>query len=101
MIARPLAASQFPLHNSCVKLFFYTRNGCHLCDRLESLLAPHLKAAARSGAVELIMRNIEDDDAWYEKYWDRIPVVELDGKVILEGKPDENEVARAIKALRG
>ncbi|MEX2213172.1 MAG: glutaredoxin family protein [Phycisphaeraceae bacterium] len=80
-------------------LYFYTREGCHLCDRLESLIAPHLKAPAQPGGAELIERNIEENDAWYEKYWDRIPVVELDGAVVLEGKPEAAEVATAMKRL--
>ena len=76
-------------------LLFYTRYGCHLCERLESLLSPYLQ----NSRFTLTHIDIEDDAAAYDLYWSRIPVLMADNRVILEGKPSEAEVTRAIQDL--
>lgn len=77
------------------RLILYTRPRCHLCDRLEVLVRSHLKAL---GAT-LEKRDVDDDPDWEERYGLRIPVVELDGRVILEGKPTAQEAAAAFARL--
>ena len=76
-------------------LIFYTRAGCHLCDRLEAMLAPHLR---RTG-LALNKRDIATNEAWHHIYGDRIPVVMHDNRVILEGRPEQHEVDAAMKTL--
>ncbi len=75
----------------------YGRRSCHLCDRLEVLLVPHLR---KLGATPN-KRDIDDDPAWYDLYHERIPVLEYDGRVILEGRPSAEEVAAALRGIRG
>jgi len=79
-----------------MRLDFYTRPNCPLCDRLEEMLEPHLAAASgrRGEPVELIHHNILDDPAWHAAYRDRVPVAVLGDRVLLEGRPDDEEVAR-------
>lgn len=49
--------------------------GCHLCDEAREVVAV-VCAEAGAGWSEL---SIEDDPALYDAYWERIPVVLVDG----------------------
>lgn len=88
-------------YHGVMRLYFYTRPNCPLCDRLEQLIEPHLAALQqrRGEAADLIVRNILDQSAWRETYHQRIPVLMLDERVLLEGGPSEAEVARALTNL--
>lgn len=73
--------------------------GCCLCDELLDHLQPHLKKLRKSHDVELIKRNIAEDETWLETYRIRIPVLTCEGKVLLEGRPTEVEIAAAMTGL--
>lgn len=79
-----------------VRLNFYTRPGCGLCDRLKAMLAQDLRAMG----IELHDVNIADDPGLTEQFGFRIPVVTLDDRIILEGRPDEAQVRNAMQALK-
>ena len=76
-------------------LNLYTRDGCHLCYRLAQMIEPWVN----EHRIDLRKCDIETNDAWYEAYWSRIPVLMHDDRVILEGKPDEAQVAAAMQTL--
>jgi hypothetical protein len=60
----------------------YSRDGCHLCDEARSaILATREERAER---FELREVDIESDDALLAAYLERIPVVEVDGRVVSE-----------------
>jgi glutaredoxin len=50
--------------------------GCHLCDDAREVV---LRVAAETGAV-VEERDITVDTALYEKYWEQVPVVLVDGE---------------------
>lgn len=52
------------------------KSGCHLCDDARTQIA---SVCAESGDAwhEL---SIEDDPALYDEYWERIPVILVDGR---------------------
>ncbi|MBT9313715.1 glutaredoxin family protein [Leptothoe kymatousa] len=52
------------------KLIFYTKPGCHLCEGLEEKLAnlSHLP-------IDLEMRDITQNPAWFAEYQYEIPVL--------------------------
>ena len=52
-------------------------------------------------AVKLIKRDITDASDWYEAYWNRIPVLVHEQEVLLEGRPEAEEVDRVIGVLIG
>jgi glutaredoxin len=66
-------------------LVFYGRPDCHLCDEVRALVKP---LAAEADDLELVEVDIESDDALFRRYLERIPVLELDGRVISELVPD-------------
>jgi len=67
------------------RLILYGRPDCHLCDEARVILS---KLLAEAGDVEIEERNIEEDDVLLREYLERIPVIELDGRVIGELVPD-------------
>lgn len=58
------------------RLQLITRVDCHLCDVAKEAMA---RVAARSG-LEWEELDVDADPALQEEYWDRVPVVLLDGK---------------------
>ncbi|MCA1831971.1 MAG: glutaredoxin family protein [Actinomycetota bacterium] len=60
-----------------MKLTLYMRPGCHLCDD------------ARTQMLALGLTwdevDIDGDDVLQEKFFLRIPVIELDGRIVAEG----------------
>jgi glutaredoxin len=72
-----------------MKILLYSRRGCHLCEQAEEMLstvAPNAVIVDVDGSPELIAA-----------FGLRVPVVEVDGAVVLEGRFDE---ARLIARLR-
>ncbi len=79
-----------------MQLVLYTRKGCCLCDRLEEMLRPHL--GPLMDRIE--RRDLDREPEYRPLYDDRIPVLTCDGEVVLEGRPTEDEVSRAIATMR-
>jgi hypothetical protein len=85
-----------------MKLHLFSRPQCHLCDRLEELIKPHIDALARrvgEGNVHLVKFNIDDNAQWREMYGTRIPVLTVNEQILLEGRPDPTEVERIMRTL--
>ncbi len=76
-------------------LTLYTREGCHLCHRLVEMIQPWLD----EHHITLERCDIETNDVWYETYRSRIPALTCDNRVILEGKPDEEQVRTTMNEL--
>jgi glutaredoxin len=73
----------------------YTRPGCHLCDEARDAI---VSLGAAEGTFELREIDIDGDDELHARFLERIPVVEVDGRVVAELHL-EPEVLR--QALRG
>ncbi len=71
------------------RLVLYGRPGCHLCDEAREIVRG---LVAEAGDVELEDRNIDEDDELLREFLERIPVVELDGRVIGELVPDRERL---------
>ena len=76
---------------------FYRRPQCGLCGEIEGLLM----SAARRYGVAVQQVNIDEDRAAWALYWDRIPVVEIEGGPTFFEPIDAAELQAAIqKAAR-
>lgn len=75
-------------------IHFYSKPNCPLCDRLEEMIEPYVE-----GKFDVEHRNILLEKSWYDAYWDRIPVVAFGERVLLEGRPEENDVVTAFSHL--
>lgn len=76
-----------------VATLLYTRRGCHLCDQAEDLLAT-------LGLVATCV-DVDGDQTVAARYGLRVPVLEIDGVVVMEGRFDGRRLAEAVPpALR-
>ncbi len=66
----------------------YMKAGCHLCDQARE----HLEELATRHEFELREVDIRRDDALFERYRYRIPVIAVDGVERLEGRIEAAEV---------
>lgn len=78
-----------------VELILYGHPNCPLCHRLEKLLQPHLNKSHFS----LRKRDIYDNDEWQRRYAQRVPVLTCSNRIILEGRPSEQELASSLNHL--
>jgi glutaredoxin len=70
----------------------YGRAECHLCDEARALL--------RSlDGVRLREVDIDGDDALLAAYLERIPVVEVDGRIVSELVPDVDAIRDAVHTV--
>jgi glutaredoxin len=71
----------------------YGRPGCHLCDEARAALE---RIRART-PFSLEERNIEEDDALFRRYLERIPVVAVDGAEVCTLFVDEEALRKALE----
>lgn len=64
------------------KVVFYTKDGCSLCDRAQALL----------DSMDVDYATVRDDPRFVE----RVPVVEVDGRIVAEVPIDERALRRAL-----
>jgi hypothetical protein len=75
----------------------YGRSGCHLCDQARDQI---LRIVDGSGSdVELRELEIEADEELMRAYLERIPVVEVDGRVVSELVFDCEAFKRALHTV--
>ena len=75
-----------------MNLVLYGKVGCHLCDEARALL----DELAAEIDFELREVDILGDEALYERYKYRIPVIEIDGAAVLEGRFDLADLRAAV-----
>jgi glutaredoxin len=63
----------------------YSKPDCHLCDEALAVLA----RVRRDHHFELIEHDITSDDGLLRSYFERIPVVAVDGRELFEFVVDE------------
>ena len=79
-----------------MRILFYTRRGCHLCEAAEDLLAGF--------GVAVTAIDVDAEPAAAARYGLRVPVLELAGEAVLEGRFDERQLTALLAAhpdLRG
>jgi glutaredoxin len=67
-----------------MKIVLYSRRGCHLCERAEDMLAPY--------AAGMRVVDIDASPDLARAFGTRVPVVEVDGRVVIEGNFQEQEL---------
>ncbi len=75
---------------------FLTRAGCHLCDEALPLVT------RRVHRLGWVLEVVDVDEAGLDAdYGERVPVVLVDGKVLLEGVFGRTGVRRALRRRNG
>ncbi len=72
---------------------FYTKAGCHLCQEARE----KLEEIAETIAYTLTEIDIRGDQAAFELYQYRIPVIVINQETLLEGRIDAQELANAFQ----
>ncbi len=76
-----------------MRIVLYSRRGCHLCEHAEDMLAAH--------APEIAVIDIDASADLAREFGTRVPVVEVDGRVVIEGRFDELELLARLAGARG
>jgi predicted thioredoxin/glutaredoxin len=77
---------------------------CHLCevasDVIDAVVAELPDAAAEQ--IEIVEASIQDDPALYELWWEKIPVVLIDGDLHAHWRVSPERLREALEtAVRG
>jgi glutaredoxin len=71
------------------RVVLYGRPECHLCDEARAILRD---LVVEAHDLELVERNIEEDESLHRRFLERIPVIELDGHIVGELVPDRQRL---------
>jgi glutaredoxin len=74
------------------EVVLYGRPECHLCDEARALLRG-------LDGVRLREVDIDGDDGLLAAYLERIPVVEVDGRIVSELVPDADAIRDAVHTV--
>jgi len=77
-------------------LTVYSKPDCHLCTQAVALL----RELQSELEFELLVRDITADDALHRAYFERIPVVALDGEELFDYFVDEAVVRERLESRR-
>jgi glutaredoxin len=83
--------------NGPLRLQFYTKQDCPLCEKAREAVARVL-AKLSDIPVDVEYRDIESDEAWHEQYKLMIPVVEMDGAQLCLYHVHERRLGRRLKS---
>jgi glutaredoxin len=70
----------------------FSKDGCHLCEEVIETLS------SLTSRYDLRVRivDIDDDPKLHDRYWDTIPAVQIDGKVVFDARDMGGEVGYAV-----
>ncbi len=74
-----------------IRIVFYTKPGCHLCDDVADLL----EALATRWPLQISTISILSDPDLYQRYWAKIPVVAV-GKHVLHAPIAPGDLQAAV-----
>lgn len=77
------------------RVTLFTKPGCHLCESVEQVI----RQVGRRRPVTLIVRNILDDPADFERYQYEIPVVLVEGTEIARHRLDARDLEAALDRM--
>ncbi len=72
---------------------FYTKEGCSLCKGVRNSLAE----LQHEYALTIDEVDITGDEETYRRYKEAIPVVIVDGRIVLEGRIGEADLRQALE----
>jgi len=75
-----------------MRVVLYGKPDCCLCDLAEA----KVRALAARARAEVVKVDILGDPAAEARFRETIPAVEVDGRLVTEGRFDEPAVARAL-----
>lgn len=80
-------------------VMLYAKAGCHLCDEARAYLEDALTDLDRNQELDLREMDIRRDEALFERYRYRIPVIVVDGVERLEGRIEASAIQELLRSL--
>jgi glutaredoxin len=77
-----------------IKVDFYTRNGCCLCDEALHLI----ETAGKRYPIELSLIDVDQDPALCKQHGNCVPVVAVNGRVRFHGRVNQVLLERLFHA---
>lgn len=80
-------------------VFFYTTEGCHLCEQAEALITAERRHPALRPAWQLVAVEISESEALIQRFGTRIPVLactDRNGEELQLGWPFDREQIRSF-----
>ena len=78
-----------------IRIEIYSRPGCHLCDDAKAAIEPF----AGRYSIDLIVTDVDSDDALRQAYGSEIPVVMINGKEAFRHRVNRPVLERKLKEL--
>lgn len=77
------------------------KDGCHLCDVAHGVIDQVLAELpdADADAIEVVEASIEDDPELYAQWWEKIPVVLIDGRLHAHWRVAPERLRAALQAV--
>ena len=72
---------------------FYTREGCSLCEEFELILEPLLDCRG----IHFRRVDVDLSPAFKERFGSRVPVLEINGKIVAEGRVSPSELEKRLE----
>ncbi len=79
-----------------IEVIFYYKEDCSLCDEMLKNFNQFIGEQCGSIKIELVMRDIEDDKRWFDRFREYVPVLTIDDKEICHYFFDEDEFLESI-----
>src|SRR5256885_16180121 len=76
-----------------LRVTFYTKAGCHLCEEARDMLDD----IAAQATYELTEIDIRSNPELFEEYRYRIPVIIINDEKVLEGRIEYRDLAQAFQ----
>jgi hypothetical protein len=77
-----------------IEVVFISKDDCHLCDIAQQVV----EDVRRDHPFTLRVVKIQPGDEWHDLYWDKIPVVLIDGRMAFKYTVDPGELLRKLRA---
>ncbi len=79
-------------------IYFYRKAGCHLCDDMARGLVEFAREMDGRVAFEVVARDIEDDERWYRRYREYVPVLVVGREEVCYYFLDKDELRAALSS---
>ena len=77
--------------------FVTKEEGCSLCD--DAFV--EVEDAMEYVDFDLEIIKIREGDEWYAKYWDKIPVIIINGKLAFKYRTTRDQLIKALEGRKG
>lgn len=85
---------------TAVQLTIIGKPDCHLCDVAQAVIDEVVGDLDDRTRVTVEKRSILDDKQLYEKYWEKIPVVLIDGQEHAHWRVNAAQLRSALEGAR-